>query len=52
MKESSKAVKGTCSSSEIPPGLTAETHGSFYHPSESSEDFDGPEGAKGSSIHS
>ena len=49
MKESSKGVKGTCSSSEIPPGLTAETHGSFYHPSDSCEDSDGPEGAKGSS---
>ena len=31
--ESAKEVKGTCSSSEIPPGLTAETPGSFYHPS-------------------
>ena len=30
---SAKEVKGTCSSSEIPPGLTAETPGSFYHPS-------------------
>ena len=27
--ESAKEVKGTCSSSEIQPGLTAETPGSF-----------------------
>ena len=47
--ESAKEVKGTCSSSEIPPGLTAETPGSFYHPSESSEDSDGAKEAKGSS---
>ena len=47
--ESAKEVKGTCSSPEIPPGLTAETPGSFYHPSESSEDSNGAKGAKGSS---
>ena len=47
--ESAKEVKGTCSSSEIPPGLTAETPGSFYHPSESSEDSDSAKEAKGSS---
>ena len=47
--ESAKEVKGTRSSSEIPPGLTAETPGSFYHPSESSEDSDGAKEAKGSS---
>ena len=47
--ESAKEVKGTCSSSEIPPGLTAETPGSFHHPYESSEDSDGAKEAKGSS---
>ena len=47
--ESAKEVKGTCSKSEIPPGLTAETPGSFYHPSESSEDSDGAKEAKDSS---
>ena len=47
--ESAKGVKGACSGSEIPPGLTAETPGSFYHPSESSEDSDGAKEAKSSS---
>ena len=47
--ESAKEVKGTCSSSEIPLGLTAETPGSFFHPSEGSKDSDGGKEAKGSS---
>ena len=33
----------------MPPGLTAETPGSFYHPSGSSEHSDGAKEVKGSS---